>query len=198
MSINRRRKTFEEKKIEKDAQKMELLFKEHYTLLCLVSFGIVKDRDAAKDIAQDFFIYYWQRRGLINLTVSFKAYAVRAVKNLSLLSLEKTKKENLQLQDLNVRNHQEQKDLDEPGKYQKLNELLNKLPKSRKDIFISFVVHGQSYSEIAQDREISVNTVKTQMKRAYAFLRAQATQDMLPLFALMFSAFLLEIHCFHY
>jgi RNA polymerase sigma-70 factor (ECF subfamily) len=179
MSINRRRKTLEEKKTERDARKVELLFKEHYTLLCLVSFGIVKDRDAAKDIAQDFFIYYWQRRDLINLTVSFKAYAVRAVKNLSLLSLERTKKENLQFQDLNIKNHQEQKDLDEPGKYQKLNELLNKLPKSRKDIFISSVVYGQSYSEIAQDREISVNTVKTQMKRAYAFLRAEATKDML-------------------
>jgi len=37
-----------------DACEMERLFKEHYALLCLVAFGILKDRDAAKDVVQDF------------------------------------------------------------------------------------------------------------------------------------------------
>ena len=74
-------------------QEMEKLFKEHFPMLCLIAFGIVKDKDTAKDIVQEFYISYWQRRETVSITISFKAYAIRAVKNLSLQSLDKAKKE---------------------------------------------------------------------------------------------------------
>lgn len=168
---------------------MERLFKEHHSLLCLVAFGIVRDRDAAKDIVQDFFISYWQKRETIFLTISFKAYAIKAVKNLSLLSLNEAKKEQSLLRNLDFRDSDEQKALDESTKVKKLQRLLEKLPESRRHIFMSFVVHGQSYSEIAENNGISINTVKTQMKRAYAFLRTEATEDLLYFFPLFFSVF---------
>lgn len=158
---------------------MECLFKEHYSLLCMIAFGIVKDRDAAKDVVQDFFISYWQKRETITPTVSFKAYAIGAVKNLSLLSLKRDKKEKILLQDLNLRDHVAQKPLDEASKGKKLQSLLDRLPEHRRHIFMSFVVHGQSYSEIAENNSISVNTVKTQMKRAYKFLRSEGSKDLL-------------------
>lgn len=168
------------------ADEMEQFFKEHYALLCLVSYGILRDRDAAKDTVQDFFVSYWQKRGGISLTVSFKAYAIGAVKNLSLLSLKRAKMKKSLLQDLKVRHYEEQKALGGTWKGHKLEELLNKLPESRRSIFMSFVVHGQSYSEIAENNGISVNTVKTQMKRAYVFLRAEATDDLLCFFVFAF------------
>ena len=167
-----------------DAMEMELLFKEHHALLCLVSFGIVKDQDLAKDIVQDFFISYWQRRSDVALTASFKTYAVRAVKNLSLLALKKSKKERTMFNELVFNGHDEQKPLGRPENGQKVRELLNMLPESRKNIFVSYVIYGQSYSEIAKNNGISVNTVKTQMKRAYSFLRTEANPDMLYLFFL--------------
>lgn len=157
--------------------------------MCLVAFGLVKDRDAAKDIVQDFFISYWQKRKGISHTVSFKAYAIRAVKNLGLLSLERAKKEKSLLQDINLRDSVEQKTLDEASKGKKLQRILDKLPESRRQIFMSSVVHGQSYSEIAENHGISINTVKTQMKRAYAFLRTEATEDLLYLFMIAFYTF---------
>lgn len=158
---------------------MERLFKEHHTFLCLVAFGIVKNSDAAKDVVQDFFVSYWQKSERISQTISFKAYAVKAVKNLSLLSLKRATKENRLLHDLNLPNKVEQKAVEEVNKFQKLQGLLNRLPESRRHIFMSFVVYGQSYSEIAENNDISINTVKTQMKRAYAFLRKEATEDLL-------------------
>lgn len=168
---------------------MEQLFKEHYALLCLVSFKILKDSDAAKDAVQDFFLSYWTGKERISLTVSFRAYAIRAVKNLSLRSLENAQKEKLALQNLNFDNYEELPALNNSGKNRKLQELLNKLPEKRKNIFISFVVNGQSYSEIAENNGISVNTVKTQMKRAYDFLRTEATEDLLYFFLFVFSVF---------
>lgn len=168
-------------------REIELLFKEQYALLCLVSFSIVKDKDASKDIVQDFFMSYWQRKETILLATSFKAYAVKAVKNLSFLYLEKIKKDETLLENLDIQPFEDQQVhnvLDKPSDFSKIQELIDRLPESRRNIFISFVVQGMSYSEIAETNGITVNTVKTQMKRAYAFLRAEATEDMLYLFLL--------------
>ena len=74
----------------KDLKIFESLYKEHFTYLSLVSFNITKNKDVAKDVVQDFFIYLWEKEESINFTISFKAYATRAVKNLSLQHLEKS------------------------------------------------------------------------------------------------------------
>ncbi|RXJ50440.1 sigma-70 family RNA polymerase sigma factor [Gelidibacter gilvus] len=161
-------------RLKTNTSEIEQLFIEHYTLLCLVSFTIVKDEDAARDVVQDFFISYWQKRKVLSIKISFQAYAVRAVKNLSLIAIKKAnKKQSLDLI-LNYHAEETQNAFEKPNTYEKIWELLNQLPHSRKDIFIAFVVHGQSYAEIAELRGISINTVKTQMKRAYAFLRSKA------------------------
>src|SRR5690606_25120822 len=171
----------------KSIREIEQLFKEQYALLCLVSFGIVKDKDASKDIVQDFFMSYWQRKETILVTTSFKAYAIKAVKNLSLLYLEIAKKNKTLLNSLNIEAFEEQQVFNKPRDYSKMQELIDRLPESRRNIFISFVVQGMSYAEIAETYGITINTVKTQMKRAYAFLRAEATEDMLYLFIIISS-----------
>ena len=164
-------------------QEMENLFKEHFPMLCLIAFGIVKDKDTAKDIVQDFYISYWQRRDAVSLTISFKAYAIKAVKNMSLLSLEKAKKEKSLLQSLNTPKYHDPEPMDPPNANgRKIQALLNELPESRKQIFISAIINGRSYAEIAEMQGISINTVKTQMKRAYAFLRSEASENLLHFF----------------
>lgn len=152
---------------------IEHLFKEHYALLCLISFSILKDKDAARDVVQDFFISYWQKQEKVSINTSFQAYAVKAVRNLSLISIKKILKERSMIENLNKSEFDYQKSLDEPKNYDKIFKVLNELPKSRKNVFISFVVHGLSYSEIAESNGITVNTVKTQMKRSYAYIRSK-------------------------
>lgn len=168
--------------------KVEELFKDNYALLCLVSFSFVKDRDVAKDIVQDFFVSFWNKRDTITITTSFEAYARRSVKNLSLQYLEKNKKTRRLGHDLDMANEDSQPMLDKPRKNSKLNDLLNQMPDKRREIFISFVVQGKSYSEIAESNGVSINTVKTQMKRAYAFLRSHKKQDFIPV-VLIFCSF---------
>jgi len=64
----------------------------------------------------------------------------------------------------------------------RIEALLGQLPESRRRIFISAIINGQSYAEIAEAQGISINTVKTQMKRAYAFLRSKASDSLIHLF----------------
>ncbi|ASO03973.1 RNA polymerase sigma-70 factor [Arenibacter algicola] len=169
-------------------QEMEKLFKEHFPMLCLIAFGIVKDKDTAKDIVQEFYISYWQRRETVSISISFKAYAIRAVKNLSLQSLDKAKKEKSLLHSLASPKYEDPEDMAVSNTNGKIQALLNELPESRKQIFISAIINGQSYAEIAETKGISINTVKTQMKRAYAFLRSEATENLLNIF--IYTAFI--------
>ena len=64
----------------------------------------------------------------------------------------------------------------------RIEALLGQLPESRRRIFISAIINGQSYAEIAEAQGISINTLKTQMKRAYAFLRSKASDNLIHIF----------------
>ncbi|WNH11196.1 sigma-70 family RNA polymerase sigma factor [Thalassobellus suaedae] len=156
------------------------MYKDHFNFLCLVSFQITKDREAAKDIVQDFFIYLWKKEKKLEITVSFNSYATRAVKNLSLQHIEKLKRIDLNKSKLSIPEYDELDlfDKSEEKKTFKIRELVNQIPESRRNIFISHVVDGLSYSQIAENYGISINTVKTQMKRSYAFLRSIENSDL--------------------
>ncbi|QLC67143.1 sigma-70 family RNA polymerase sigma factor [Flavobacterium sp. LPB0248] len=157
----------------KDFKTFEALYKDHFIFFSLVSFNIVKDKDVAKDIVQDFFTYLWEKEESLNFTISFKAYGTKAIKNLSLQYLEKNKTVSLQNTKIATPKSEEPTAFEniEEDKKPKIQTLIDKIPQSRREIFISHVVEGLSYQEIAEDNNISVNTVKTQMKRAYASLR---------------------------
>ncbi|KQB39100.1 RNA polymerase sigma factor [Flavobacterium daejeonense] len=165
----------------KDLKIFESLYKEHFTYLSLVSFNITKDKDVAKDVVQDFFIYLWEKEESINFTISFKAYATRAVKNLSLQHLEKSTTISLDTKKIALPKEEEQLVFEktEETKKPKIFNLVDKIPQARREIFMSHVVEGHSYAEIAEMHNISINTVKTQMKRAYAFLRESEKSSIL-------------------
>jgi RNA polymerase sigma-70 factor (family 1) len=156
----------------------EYLFKQHYPFLCIVSNNLVKDRDASKDIVQDFFVSYWQKRNSVSIETSFQAYAVKSVKNLSLQFIKKSEKEKLTVNNLAKQDYDFQISTDKPSESSKIMEILNKLPLKRREIFIAAILNGHTYTEIADYRNISVNTVKTQIKRSYLFLRSFPKEDL--------------------
>lgn len=161
----------------------EIMFRQHYRFLCLVAFRIVRDQDAAEDIVQDFFLNLWQRRTEITTINSFQGYATRAVKNGSISFLRK--QQTLSDEQLSAipddANPLEDKEIFVSGESitSKVMEVIELLPAERKKIFLSHVIDRLSYAQIAERNNISLNTVKTQMKRAYAFVRERVADDAL-------------------
>ena len=45
----------------------EILFKEHFSYLSNVAFGMVKDEDDAYDVVQQVFIKFWDKRLSVNI-----------------------------------------------------------------------------------------------------------------------------------
>jgi len=163
----------------------ESLFKEHYRFLSVVAFGVVKDGEAANDIVQNFYLDLWQRRKDITITHSFQSYATRAVKNLSISWLRKQKQFDL----VDIQDYEEDIPAEaaaDPEDFIRKEDIdsrvlkaVDLLPAARRQIFLAYVAEGLSYADIAQKYGISINTVKTQMKRAYTFLKAQVSDDKL-------------------
>jgi RNA polymerase sigma-70 factor (family 1) len=172
----------------------EALFHKHYKFLCLVSTQMVGDLDVAKDLVQEFYIDFWKRRETIQLTGSFQSYAVRAVKNLGISYLRKQESvasKNIQLLEDDSFDPMADAELqfDKENLDSKVKASIDKLPMKCKNIFMLHNFEGLSYAQIAERNHISINTVKTQMKRAYAFLRAELSDQSLAWFII--SAYLL-------
>ena len=64
-----------------DAKAFEYFFKEYTDLLYAYALGFVKQREAAEDIVQDVFVYFWSNRKRIRYTDSIYTYLQRAVRN---------------------------------------------------------------------------------------------------------------------
>ena len=164
------------------------MFRQQYRFLCLVAFRIVRDQAAAEDIVQDFFLDLWQRRNAITAVNSFQAYATRAVKNLSISFLRKQQvASDDQLNALpDESNPLEEKEIFIAGEAvtSRVMAVVELLPAERKKIFLLHVIDRLSYAQIAEKNNISLNTVKTQMKRAYAFVRERISDDALSIILL--------------
>lgn len=162
--------------------RFEEVFHKHYKFLCLVSAQIVGDIDIAKDLVQEFYIDFWNRRETILLTISFQSYAVRAVKNRCISHLRK--QEQISLKNIHLSDSDEfdpftdaEIQFDKENLDGKVRMSIDKLPTECKNIFMLHNFEGLSYAQIAERNHISINTVKTQMKRAYAFLRSDLSDQ---------------------
>lgn len=164
------------------------MFRQHYRFLCLVAFRIVRDQAAAEDIVQDFYLRLWQRRMEVGEINAFQAYATRAVKNgaISFLRKQQTLSDEALSAIPDDANPLEEKELfiSSASMTAKVMEVVEQLPAERKKIFLLHVMDRLSYTQIAEQSNISVNTVKTQMKKAYAFVRERVSDDALGLILL--------------
>ncbi|SFC92134.1 RNA polymerase sigma-70 factor, ECF subfamily [Zunongwangia mangrovi] len=150
---------------------IEKIFKENYKELCTICFYYLEDIEEAEDVVQDVFVDLI-KKDKFKIIDDPNAYLKVAVRNSAFKLIAKKKKERLLEQELSLMN---QPDEEESNSGEEINLLikkeLEKLPPQCRRIFMMCVVEGQTYPDVAEALNISVNTVKTQVKRAYKKLR---------------------------
>lgn len=154
-------------------EEFEKLYKENYIPLVLVSLTMVKDRRVSEDIVHTFFETVWKKKETLIIRENFKSYASSAVKKLCLKQLQTKEKRRESLSKLIQYNAllPNENSTSTNDQVDKMHEIIQSIPESRRNIFLDYVLGGLSYKEIAEMRNISLNTVKAQMQRTYAFLR---------------------------
>lgn len=169
----------------------ESFVRDNYRFLCLMAFRHVSDMDIAKDMVQDFFLDFWNRRDKLNIQTSLDAYAARAVRYLCLAHKRKHKLTvSLEEHTIEIEGPDALEEIDQVLRNEKMHERLassiEKLSPERKKIFMLSNKEGLTYQQISSHLGISINTVKTQIKKAYAFIR-EDVNDLTILFILLSS-----------
>ena len=158
----------------------------------------VTSESDAENIVQDVFLHLYERRDLMDAYTNLTAYLFTSIKNRCLDYLRKWVLEQETAQEM-----QDEFDMELRMKYDSLEifntqfsdetdigELLNsafqKLPERCRDIFIMNKLEGKKQKEIAEELNLSINTVESQMGIAYKKLREEL-KDCLPLFIFLFA-----------
>ena len=160
-----------------DPSALEYFFQKYMELLYYRALGYIKDPLVAEDIVQEVFINFWDNRKKLEISLSVIAYLTRSVVNgcknyLEHLSVRQRYEQDYQHENQNLT---ERKEYDEEELEQlriRLRIFVDSLPEKCREIFILACIDGLKYREVAERLDVSVNTVKTQVKSAYAKLRA--------------------------
>ncbi|MBC9931947.1 RNA polymerase sigma-70 factor [Chitinophaga qingshengii] len=157
-------------------EEFELLFKEHFKPLALLAYSVVKDKDVAKDVVQEFFVKFWETQHTIQLRGPFELYAARAVKNRSLnyIARQEVQDKHQQLFAALAPDNPDNSHAHREQFYQRLSHAIDCMPEQRRRVFLMSAAGNKKYADIARELNISVNTVKFHIKAAYVFLRNEA------------------------
>ena len=156
----------------KDKKAFQKLFEAFHARLVSYSYKFTLDQAASEDLVQESFIYLWENISNLNIEKSLQAYLFTMVRNRSLNHLKKISvTDSDYLIDISISLTEDfqgeiitEKEMLELVK--KAEGILENLPAKMQEIFKLKVMHGLSYNAIAEEMGISVNTVKTQLKRA--------------------------------
>lgn len=151
------------------------LYRYYYGALCNYSMHITSDHTVSEDIVQECFIAVWNSTSVFNDLKALKVYFFRAVCNNSLKYLR-----DKQVDEQHLKQWQDkQEEMTEDYFYQaveeevirRVNQVMTDLPEQQRRV-LEMSMSGMTVQAVAEALGMTVNTVKTHKKRAYAYLKA--------------------------
>lgn len=174
-----------------DQQAFEVVFKEHYQMLCSFAFHYLKDHDESEEVVQQVFFNLWKNREQITVQKNVLGYLMQAVKNHCLNKIKKWKTEQGYVSSsVSEENTQRNTPYDQAVSSElekKVLELIDLLPPERQKVFVMSRLQGKKYKEIAELLGISVKTVENQMGKALKYMRTHLQEYLAILFMVMYA-----------
>lgn len=155
-----------------DERAFKKLFDNFFAPSCTFVKRYIQEHEAVEDVVQETFIHIWEKRGIYTDMVYFKAYLFKALRNNALYYL----RQHRESEDVNPAMEDDSDSvlnaLIEEEVHREIISAIDKLPTERRRI-VEMSMGGCSQEEIAEKMHVSVNTIKTQKRKAYAFLREE-------------------------
>lgn len=154
-----------------DTNAFKIIFDTYYKRLYSFSLNYVEDKYAAEEIVENTLLKLWQKRNQLDKIDNLKSYLYAMVRN---ASIDYTKKEKKFVR-LDVQKHDviplKEQFIIEEETHAILFQALETLPKKCRKVFELSCLDGVTYKDIAEDLQISINTVKSQRARAIELLK---------------------------
>ena len=162
------------------------LYNNHRKWLIIVALTVLgnKDEMEAQDLVQQFFIDFWERKLIHNITQprTLKAYLHRSIYNRCLDRIESRKVEQKRKENLfavspihqlpeNRRLEYEDKEIEDKAMKARLDAAINEMPTACAKVFELAYLQHKNRNEIARELGTSPNTVKNQLVFALKILR---------------------------
>jgi RNA polymerase sigma factor (sigma-70 family) len=169
-----------------DASAVKALHDRYYYQLHLYGKKVCHSAPILDEAVSDCFIKLWTRRNDLLINRSIKTYLFLMLRN-GLIDILRRKDHTLYFEEGSIPDLPDEEMHEELDRYAKLYSTLEKLPEQRRRILELAVYESFSYAQIAERLHISVNTVKTQMGRAYRFIKEELDPKSLQLFFMLTS-----------
>ena len=156
----------------KEKKTFKQLYDKYYAVLVYYAIGFVNRMDVAEDIVQDLFMYLWEKQMSFDSIESLCSYLYSSTKHSAIDYLRHSAIEtkyandfvNINTEPFDTTSQQEEEI------YRLLFKQIDLLPERCKEIFLLHL-KGLSNQQIADRLSLSIETVKTQKKRAIQKLK---------------------------
>lgn len=166
----------------------EDLFQRYYRRFCHFAFQFLNDEKAAEDVVQDAFVAFWKKRHTISEDpIIVKNYFYSSIRN-ACYNIHRHSKVQERFQKINEWQLSEDPQFLEAiiraEVMSQVYEVIDTLPAACCQVFKLGYLEGLTNPKIAEKLGISINTVKTQKRRALVTLRTKLNPEILSLFLL--------------
>ncbi len=155
-----------------DVDALRILHDKYYYQMWLWASKYTRNEALAEELVSNCFIRLWERRQHIFIEKSLKSYLFLMVRN-QIVSQARKSKHELVFGYKNLPDVPDEVTISDQDYYATLYRAIQKIPEQRRKILELAAFESFTYKEIAAQLNISVNTVKTQMGRAYQFLKEE-------------------------
>ncbi|MFC2112436.1 RNA polymerase sigma-70 factor [Bacteroidota bacterium] len=157
------------------------LYDLYYTRLVMFARKYLDDMEIARDIVQEFFVQLYESRESLSIQTSIKSYLYSSVRNRSLNYLKhmqvRDKHQQIIKQTGNGFDQEIEEKIDAAELETRIFTIVSNLPEQCRRIYILSRVDGKPNREIADELDLSIRTVETQISKALKALR----NNLLPL-----------------
>lgn len=161
------------------------LYEEYYAPFCLYAKRFIDDKDAREDLVSDVFTSLWDRMDTFDLNSDTAiGYIKMCVRNTCLNFLKHQEHEWNYAENLQKKAPVYETEPDSVYTlnelYRMLHEALEKLPEAYRIVFMKNFFEGKTYTEIAEEMNLSVKSINRYKQKTMELLRNEL-KDFLPL-----------------
>ena len=155
----------------------EELFMTYYAQLVVFAQKILSDEDLSREMVQDVFVMFYEKREVLNIHTSLKSHLYQTVRNRCLNEIKRNQIRREHHSGIFIDKKNQEAYLDDKMQETELEarifSVVEALPRQCKRIFEMSRYEGIPNQEIAEKLQLSKRTVETQISKALKIMRKQ-------------------------